>query len=131
MSKKDSTPGTLTLMVAAEDDTLGDDDMIDEHRVYTPLLQGVESASVVGFLPFRRAAPKREGKTKDVELDKVKGRLYAIQGELETLLKDLPDLQESPFRLKEVEVGLSLNAEGHIGIATIGSEISLSLRFAR
>ncbi|MGA7050029.1 MAG: hypothetical protein WBZ37_01930 [Mycobacterium sp.] len=130
MSKKDLTPETLTLMVVGEDDMLDDEGMIDvEQQVYTPILQGVESASMVGILPFRKSAPKQVGKTKDVNLDKVKGELNAMKGGLENLLKDLPDPQGSPFRLNEVEIGLSVNAEGHLGIATFGSEISLSLKF--
>jgi hypothetical protein len=112
MAKKDSTPA-LTLIVAGEDDV--------------QITREVKPGESVqhGFIR-RKVAAKTE-----VKLDDVRVQLNAIQGQLDSLLESLTDPKAGPFRLSEVEVGLSITAEGSIGIATVGGEVSLTLKFGR
>lgn len=112
MAKASAT--TLTLITAEEAEV-------------TPELQPGESVPH-GFGGWTR---RKVTAQKQVSLADVKGQLDAIQGELDVLLQSLPEPKGGPFRLSEVEVGLSITAEGSIGIATVGGEVSLALKFAR
>jgi hypothetical protein len=123
MSKTDSTPTDLTLMVIEEEDELDYD-----VRPWSPQQPGGVSAQIVNPLSVLR---RRVARPKNVTLNEVKGQLDTIQGQLESLLTGLPNPKVSDFRLREVEVGLSVSGEGSIGIATVGAEISLSLKFVR
>jgi hypothetical protein len=130
MSKTDSTPKKLTLMVAAETLDYEDDDGV----LSDPMLQEqLKHARPESLLRLTKKPIRREltAKTTSVDLEAVKRHLNAMQGELESLLKSIPDPQVPHFRLSEVGVGLSINAEAHIGIASAGAEVSLTLTFAR
>ncbi|WP_142280110.1 MULTISPECIES: CU044_2847 family protein [Mycobacterium] len=113
MAEGNST-STLTLVVASEEQV-------------TRELEPGESEEQ-GFVEWTR---RKLARKQEVQLDEVKKQLNEIQGQLDSLLASLPNPKDGPFRLNEVEVGLSISAEGGIGIATVGGEISLSLTFAR
>jgi hypothetical protein len=123
MSKTDSTPTDLTLMVIEEEDE-------SDYHVgpWSARQPGGVSTQIVNPLSVVR---RRVARPKNVTLNEVKGQLDTIQGQLESLLTGLPNPKVSDFRLREVEVGLSVSGEGSIGIATVGAEISLSLKFVR
>ena len=105
---------TLTLIVSAEDET--------------PAALRPGEIQPHGFGKWAR---RKVTATTDVSLDDVKSQLDKVQGELDPLLDNLPEPKGGGFQLHEVEVGLFITAEGSIGVATIGGEISLTLTFAR
>jgi hypothetical protein len=76
-------------------------------------------------------ARKKVTTKRDVNLGDVKVELDRVEAQLETLLAGAKDTETAGFRLMEVEVGLSVTAEGSIGIATVGAGVSLTLRFSR
>jgi hypothetical protein len=125
MPEKDPKPTTLTLIVTADGEA--PDYMADFDALYQPG-RGEMSAPFTGPIKYIR---RKLTAKKQVNLDDVKDQLNAIQGELDCLLESLPTPKKGPFGLSEVEVGLSITAEGSIGIATVGGEISLTLTFAR
>jgi hypothetical protein len=105
---------TLTLIVAADAEA---SDQLQPGET--------EEQGLIGWVR-KKVTAKR-----DVNLLDVKDELDRVEGQLETLLAGVSDTETAGFRLSEVEVGLSVTAEGSIGIATVGGEVSLTLRFCR
>jgi hypothetical protein len=71
------------------------------------------------------------GKPKRVNMETLEKELDRVQDELDTLLAKVKTTDPGGFRLRTVEVSLSISGEGSIGVATIGAEASLSLSFER
>jgi hypothetical protein len=113
MSGSDEGP-RLTLVIAT-------DEAATEQELFD---RGSESYGPAQWLR-RRIASK-----KDVELSDVKAQLDKVQDQITALLENIQDSPRGRFRLHEVEVGLAVTAEGSIGVATVGAEVSLSLTFA-
>ena len=64
-----------------------------------------------------------------VNMDAFENGLVEIVEKMETVVKNLQKSAKENLTLETVEVGLSLNAEGSIGIATAGVEANISLSF--
>jgi hypothetical protein len=74
----------------------------------------------------RRLAAKTE-----VDLGSVQSELDGMQSQIDLLLSKIQDPKDGKFRLSEIEFGLAVTAEGSIGIATVGGEVSITLSYSR
>jgi hypothetical protein len=61
----------------------------------------------------------------------MKGQLQRALGEVDAMLEGLLDHKVAGMAIEGVDVGLAVTAEGSIGVATVGLETSITLRFAR
>jgi len=68
---------------------------------------------------------------KEVDLGAVQSELDGMQGQIDSLLSKIQDPTNAKFRLSDIEFGLSITAEGSIGIATVGGEVSVTLTYSR
>ncbi|MGH9022069.1 MAG: Pepco domain-containing protein [Acidimicrobiia bacterium] len=65
-----------------------------------------------------------------VDLGVVKENLERVQSEIETLLERLDTDYRAGFALKQVELSLSVSAEGSIGIVTPGPDAAITLVYS-
>ena len=114
MSQSDTSP-QLTLIVVG-------DAQVEQQQAEA---EGYEELGPITWLR-RKVAAKKE-----VNLSEIHTQLEDVQGQISTLLEKIGDPPAGRFALQEVEVGLAVSAEGSIGVATVGAEVSLSLTFAR
>ncbi|HEV2740475.1 MAG TPA: hypothetical protein VGU66_18085 [Candidatus Elarobacter sp.] len=66
-----------------------------------------------------------------VTRDKLQQELSKVRGHIGLILTDLGPDGEHGFNLEEVTVGITVSADGHFGIATVGAETTLELTFKR
>ena len=71
------------------------------------------------------------GKAEKVTEDRVTGTWEATLAALKKMLKDTEETEQTGLRISEMEVSLGISGEGTIGIATVGAEASIKLKFAR
>ena len=109
---------TLTLMVVEQDDDSSREDFEGNLPV-----DPVELHGRADKLRFWRIKPK------DVDLTALKGQMKKIQSEVDDLLADVKH-STGAYQLAEVQVSLSINGSGSIGVATVGAEASIALTFA-
>jgi hypothetical protein len=80
---------------------------------------------------FREYVRKRMTKKTEVDLGAVQSELDGMQIQIDSLLSRIQEPSNAKFRLAEIEFGLSITAEGSIGIATVGGEVSVTLTYSR
>lgn len=68
--------------------------------------------------------------TTEVDADKLAAGLAAIRSQVERLLTTVSTGTIGAMQLSEVEIALSVTAEGGIGIATVGAEASIALVYS-
>jgi hypothetical protein len=109
----ESNGGKITLIVASD----GAD---------KPLAPGESVQHGPGRQVRRRLDAKRE-----VDIDTLQSQLTGMQRQIDLLLSQLSDPADRKYRLTDIEFGLAITAEGSIGIATLGGEVSLTLTYSR
>lgn len=73
-----------------------------------------------------------QGKAKEVEIDtdKLKRNIQETMGKIDDVLRDVTHNISERWRLESISVGLSISAEGSVGIATAGVETSIEVSFS-
>jgi hypothetical protein len=85
---------------------------------------------------FERHGPREwvrrwRGSAHGVDVAAVRSQLDHIQRQIDSLLSALEEPAEGRFRLSDIEIGLAVTAEGSIGVATVGAEVSINLTYSR
>jgi hypothetical protein len=109
----------LTLIVPTEafDTALPSDDEVEGDEF--------QPQSVAGFM--RRLM----GKAEKVDLAEVRAQLEDVQKEVDQLLSGIYESTIGAMHLAQVQVSLTVTAEGSIGIATVGAQASIALVYER
>lgn len=109
----ESNDGKITLIVATD-------------GVEHALAPGESVQHGPGQRVRRRLNAKRE-----VNIAVLQSELTGMQRQIDLLLSQISDPADARFRLADIEFGLSITAEGSIGIATVGGEVSVTLTYSR
>jgi hypothetical protein len=68
---------------------------------------------------------------REVDLATLRSNLVDVQAQVGELLKDAQKSPVGDMRLTQILVGLTITAEGSIGVASIGAEANLTLVYAK
>lgn len=73
-----------------------------------------------------------QGKAKEVEIDaeKLKTNIRETMKKIDEVLQEVTDDFTGKWKLESISVGLSISAEGSVGIATAGVETSIEVSFS-
>ncbi len=112
MTTEPTKPDQLSLIVVSEAPASAEDHVIHE-------------AGPVEYL--RNLIVHR----KDVSLVKVEGELDRVQPQIDAILSKIDSGPRNGYKLSEIEVSLSISAEGSIGIVTAGAEVGIALTFTK
>ena len=66
----------------------------------------------------------------EIDLERAKDDIEKVQEQVECLLESVGKKDSGKMRLAGVEVGLAISAEGSIGVATVGAEVSITLSYS-
>jgi hypothetical protein len=66
-----------------------------------------------------------------VEKSDLKASLHHLLSNLREVIGDVSSLDMKDWRISDIEIGLTINAEGTVGIATAGMESSLKIKYTR
>lgn len=112
-------PTKLTLIIPTYDDDGQVDDALPAHDEF-------EEHVRIGGLGRRVL-----GRADKIDLGKVRGELEDVQGQVDQLLAGIYDRTVGSMHLAQVQVSLTVTAEGSIGIATAGVQASIALVYER
>lgn len=125
----DDPPTTITVIVPTYDvdlDIGGSTASLGHTDI--PDLEGVDYGGGAGLGLVDRLL---HGPERTPQLATVRVELDRVQRELDELLKDIWDRTMGGVKLSQVQVSLSVTAQGSIGIASAGATASIALIFDR
>lgn len=73
---------------------------------------------------------ERIAKTVEVDAGMLQANILEAMGAVEETLSNLPQSISANWKLDNITIGLSISAEGSVGIATAGVEASIEVSFS-